>query len=102
MARIAEQRVAKLYGDNCICSNGTTLKAQANDKVHAPLLVDKLDTKRLVLSLILQGPSIMNRLCKAISLRLSNLLVQDGLQEELENIKFCSHPIRKGLDSQDS
>ena len=100
MARMAEQRVAKFFGDGCICSIGTALKAQANDKVHTPLWVNELDTKRLVLSLVRQGPSIMNRLCEAISLRLSNLLVQDGLQEELENIKFCSHPIRKGLDCQ--
>jgi hypothetical protein len=31
---------------------------------------------------------------------LSSLLVQDGLQEEPENIKFRSHPFRKGLDSE--
>ncbi len=96
---MTQQRVAELRGDNSICPGGTTLKAQTYDEVSTPLGVDELDAKGLILPFACKCPSIMNRLCEAITLRLSNLLVQDGLQEELKNLKFCSHPFRKGLDS---
>ncbi len=75
MARMTEQRVTEMRGDKCICSIGTTLKAKTNDVVLAPLGVDTLNAKRLILAFVRQGPSIMNNLCGRISLRLSNLLV---------------------------
>jgi hypothetical protein len=75
MARMTQQRVTELRGDSNICSIGTTLKAQANNEVPSPLGVDKLDAERLVLAFAGKCPSIMHRLCKLISLSLSNLLV---------------------------
>jgi hypothetical protein len=100
MARMTRQRVAELRGDIYICSIGTTLKAETNDEVHAPLGVDTMDAKCLILAFICQLPAIMKHLCKVISFCMGNLHVYGSLQEELENIKFWSHPFRKGLDRQ--
>jgi hypothetical protein len=75
MTRMTQQGVAELRGDSIICPVGTTLKAQRYDEVSSPLGVDELDAEGLILSFACKCPSIMNRMCEAITLRLSNLLV---------------------------
>ncbi len=75
LAGMTQHHVAKLRGDSCIRSIGTTLEAKTNDEVHTLVVVDKLDAKCLIVTFIFQRPSIMNRLCKVIFFCLSNLLV---------------------------